>query len=67
MTLYVLMLIEFHPFESILNVINFNESGVESENIELKSITWNIRRDKFLTDWDNEYMIDELMLVLKWD
>ena len=54
MALHVLMLIGFHPFESIFNVIKFIEWGVEFENIELKSITWNMRRDKFLTDWDNE-------------
>ena len=67
MVLHILLLIGFHLIEFILNVIKFIEWGVGFENIELKSITCNMRRDKFLTDWYNEQMIDDLILVLKWD
>ena len=54
MVLHLQLLIEFHPFETMLNVIKFIDWGVEFENIELKSITYDMRRDKFLTDWDNK-------------
>ena len=50
----ITIVFQFYPIEIILNVIKFIDWGVEFENIELKSITSDMRRDKFLTDWDNE-------------
>ena len=52
--MYVILILEFHPIEFIFNVIKFIERGVEFENIDLNSMTWYMRGDKFLTDWDND-------------
>ena len=65
MVLHVLLVFEFHPIESILNILNSLNEELSLRIIELRSLTCNMRRDKFLTDWVMSEWDNDLIPVLK--
>ena len=50
MVLHVLLIFEFSIAEPIINVLNSLNEELSLRIIVLRSITCNMRRDKFLTD-----------------
>ena len=53
---HVLWVSQFNLVETLLNVLTCSHELLRLRINELRSMTCNMRKDKFLTDWDNEIM-----------